>query len=51
MTKIEGRVLTPKQRKFAEEYCIDLNAIAAYLRVGYAARGLILRPSLAACRA
>ena len=31
--------LTPKQRRFAEEYCIDLNATAAYLRAGYTARG------------
>ena len=39
MTKIEKRALTPKQRRFAEEYCIDLNAAAAYLRAGYTARG------------
>lgn len=39
MTKIQKRALTPKQRRFAEEYCIDLNATAAYLRAGYTARG------------
>jgi phage terminase small subunit len=31
--------LTLKQQRFAAEYCIDLNATAAYLRAGYAARG------------
>ena len=39
MTKIEKRALTPKQPTFAEEYCIDLNAAAAYLRAGYSACG------------
>jgi phage terminase small subunit len=31
--------LTLKQQRFAAEYCIDLNATAAYSRAGYAARG------------
>lgn len=31
--------LTPKQRRFADEYLIDLNATAAYKRAGYAAAG------------
>lgn len=31
--------LTPKQRRFAEEYIVDLNASAAYRRAGYKARG------------
>jgi len=35
-TKIE---LTPKQQRFAAEYCVDLNASAAYRRAGYNARG------------
>jgi phage terminase small subunit len=28
-----------KQQRFANEYCIDLNATAAYVRAGYNARG------------
>lgn len=31
--------LTPKQKRFAEEYLIDLNATAAYKRAGYSANG------------
>jgi len=31
--------VTPKQQRFVEEYLVDLNATAAYLRAGYAARG------------
>jgi phage terminase small subunit len=31
--------LTPKQRRFAEEYIVDLNASAAYKRAGYKAQG------------
>jgi phage terminase small subunit len=31
--------LTLKQQRFAAEYCIDLNATAAYSRAGYIARG------------
>jgi phage terminase small subunit len=31
--------LTLKQQRFAAEYCIDLNATAAYSRAGYTARG------------
>lgn len=31
--------LTAKQRRFADEYLIDLNATAAYKRAGYAAEG------------
>lgn len=31
--------LTLKQRRFIEEYCVDLNATAAYIRAGYNARG------------
>jgi phage terminase small subunit len=31
--------LTLKQRRFVEEYCVDLNATAAYLRAGYNVRG------------
>lgn len=30
--------LTAKQQRFANEYCIDLNATAAYRRAGYNAR-------------
>jgi phage terminase small subunit len=37
--KENEKELTPKQRKFAEEYCIDLNATAAYIHAGYKARG------------
>jgi phage terminase small subunit len=39
MSKRKESELTSKQRRFAEEYCIDLNATAAYLRAGYTARG------------
>lgn len=31
--------LTPKQRRFAEEYIVDLNATAAAIRAGYAKSG------------
>lgn len=31
--------LTPKQRRFVDEYLIDLNATAAYMRAGYAGKG------------
>lgn len=31
--------LTEKQFRFVSEYCIDLNATAAYIRAGYNARG------------
>jgi phage terminase small subunit len=31
--------LTLKQQRFAAEYCVDLNATAAYIRAGYSARG------------
>jgi phage terminase small subunit len=39
MSKKNPVELTLKQRRFAEEYCIDLNATAAYGRAGYSARG------------
>ncbi|SET60745.1 phage terminase small subunit [Nitrosospira multiformis] len=39
MSKRERSELTSKQRRFTEEYVIDLNATAAYLRAGYTARG------------
>lgn len=39
MRKAEQGELTPRQRRFAEEYCVDLNATAAYVRAGYSARG------------
>lgn len=32
-------MLTPRQRTFADEYLIDLNATAAYKRAGYVAEG------------
>lgn len=35
----EPTELTPKQQRFADEYCVDLNATAAYARAGYRARG------------
>jgi phage terminase small subunit len=38
MRKKKQTELTLKQRRFAEEYCIDLNATAAYIRAGYSAR-------------
>lgn len=31
--------LNPKQKRFADEYLVDLNATAAYKRAGYAAEG------------
>jgi len=31
--------MTPKQKRFADEYLIDLNATAAYKRAGYIATG------------
>lgn len=33
--------LTPKQRRFCEEYIVDLNASAAYKRAGYDATGSV----------
>ena len=33
------KTITLKQRRFVEEYCIDLNATAAYIRAGYIAKG------------
>lgn len=34
----DGSNLTPKQRRFADEYLIDLNGTAAYKRAGYKAK-------------
>lgn len=34
--------LTPKQKLFAQEYLVDLNACAAYRRAGYVATGTSL---------
>jgi phage terminase small subunit len=39
LNKEKPAELTLKQQRFAAEYCIDLNATAAYSRAGYAARG------------
>ncbi|WON72881.1 terminase small subunit [Nitrosospira sp. Is2] len=39
MNENTGTELTPKQQRFAAEYCVDLNATAAYRRAGYNARG------------
>jgi phage terminase small subunit len=39
LSKDKPAELTFKQQRFAAEYCIDLNATAAYSRAGYAARG------------
>jgi len=39
MKKPNGTELTLKQKRFATEYCVDLNATAAYRRAGYNARG------------
>ncbi len=36
---IKDQTLTLRQQRFASEYCIDLNATAAYARAGYQARG------------
>jgi phage terminase small subunit len=44
----EKQELTLKQQRFAAEYCIDLNAAAAYSRAGYIARGN--SAEAAACR-
>lgn len=30
-----GLALTPRQRRFAEEYCVDFNGAAAAIRAGY----------------
>ncbi|ARO89170.1 terminase [Nitrosospira lacus] len=38
MSQKDQLELTLKQRRFAEEYCVDLNATAAYIRAGYGAR-------------
>jgi phage terminase small subunit len=35
---VTGRPLTPKQRRFVEEYLVDLNAKRAAIRAGYSAR-------------
>lgn len=39
MKKPNGSGLTLKQQRFANEYCVDLNATAAYRRAGYNAQG------------
>jgi phage terminase small subunit len=39
MKHSEPGELTPRQQRFADEYCVDLNATAAYARAGYRARG------------
>ncbi|WON75315.1 terminase small subunit [Nitrosospira sp. Is2] len=39
MRSVRQAQLTLKQQRFANEYCIDLNATAAYVRAGYNARG------------
>jgi phage terminase small subunit len=39
LNKNTGTELTPRQQRFAAEYCVDLNATAAYRRAGYNARG------------
>jgi phage terminase small subunit len=39
MKKLSNCELTLKQQRFAAEYCVDLNATAAYRRAGYNARG------------
>src|SRR5687768_7817859 len=39
MSKKAQIALTLKQQRFAAEYCVDLNATAAYKRAGYNARG------------
>jgi len=36
---VEPRKLTPRQRAFVEEYLTDLNAMAAYIRAGFSAKG------------
>lgn len=33
--KVQSMALTPKQRRFAEEYLVDLNATQAAIRAGY----------------
>jgi phage terminase small subunit len=35
----DAKEITPKQRRFADEYLIDLNATAAYKRAGYSGKG------------
>lgn len=37
-TSPSGRILTPKQSRFVEEYLIDLNATQAAIRAGYSAK-------------
>ena len=39
--------LTPKQKRFADEYLIDLNATAAYKRSGYKGTGHVAESSAA----
>lgn len=38
MSKASDKNLTPKQKKFVEEYLIDLNATQAAIRAGYSAK-------------
>jgi len=37
MSKSAFEQLTPKQQRFVEEYCIDMNGTQAYKRAGYSA--------------
>jgi len=38
MQKIKNKKLTPKQKKFVDEYLIDLNATQAAIRAGFSAK-------------
>jgi phage terminase small subunit len=40
-----SKELTPKQKRFADEYLIDLNATAAYKRAGYSGQGNVAEVS------
>ena len=40
------RPLNPKQQRFVDEFCVDLNATQAYIRAGYAPKAAAVNASI-----